>query len=274
MDVLKEDKEVLEGFLICRNCSLEFPIISGIPVLWDDFEDYLSRRVQLGGKLLLETQTVKMKSYVKKTLSQIPKKNYSDDRSSLEQRWVKIYQSSSKSEFYKKIQHFLKKISDRELVLEHGCSIGITSEFLAKNNQTVFGIDRSFYAIQTAKRKQKKNCDYFVADSELHPFGKQDFDLVVCLNMLELLEPRDFLRIMSKQVKNGTILISDPYDYDRGIDSVRKPIDSIELRKIITDLGFSILKSTKKPSFIPWSLNLNPRAKLNYKVDLVIANRK
>jgi len=29
----------------------------------------------------------------------------------------------------------------------------------------------------------------------------------------------------------------------------------------------------KKPSFIPWKLNLNPRTKLNYSVDLIIGKK-
>ena len=145
---------------------------------------------------------------------------------------------------------------------------------MSQSNELVFGIDRSFYAVQIAKEKQQKNCDYFVADSQFHPFGKQKFDLVVCLNMLELLEPKNFLKTLSRQISKGVLVISDPYDYDRGINSVKNPIYSKQLRKNLLDLGFNILPSYRKPGYIPWSLKINPRTKLNYKVDLVIATKK
>ena len=37
--------------------------------------------------------------------------------------------------------------------------------------------------------------------------------------------------------------------------------------------GFKINTKTKNPSYIPWNLKLNPRATLNYKVDLIIGKK-
>ena len=79
--------------------------------------------------------------------------------------------------------------------------------------------------------------------------------------------------IISKQIKQGTILISDPFDYERGKNSVKKPIDSKKLRQTLQKFGFTISKNTKNPSFIPWNLKLNQRATLNYKVDVVLAKK-
>jgi len=272
LDVLIEDKEIDEGFLICKNCRLSFPIVQKIPILWDNFEEYIKNRPQLGGKLLFTSKTPTMKSFLKKALSK--SKQSKEDRSKLEQRWTSIYQNSSKSKFYQTVRNLLKKLKPQKLVLEHGCSIGLLSNHLTENNQLVFGIDRSFYAIQITKRNQKKNCDYFVANSEFHPFGNQKFDLILCLNMLELLEPKNLLTIISKQISKGTLVLSDPYDFDRGINSIKNPIDSKQLRNILKKLNFQVSISTKKPSYIPWSLNLNSRTTLHYKVDLVIANKK
>ena len=46
-----------------------------------------------------------------------------------------------------------------KLVLEHGCSIGILTSHLANSNDLVFGVDRSFSAIQIAKKQYESNLD-------------------------------------------------------------------------------------------------------------------
>ena len=95
----------------------------------------------------------------------------------------------------------------------------------------------------------------------------------MALNLLELVEPLDFLTHVSSQVEKGSLVISDPYDYDRGKNSVKRPLDENSLRQNLKQLGFKITKPTINPSKIPWILNLNPRATLNYQVDLVIAKK-
>lgn len=93
----------------------------------------------------------------------------------------------------------------------------------------------------------------------------------MALNVLELVEPIDFLKQISQQIHEGTFVISDPYDFDRGKTSVKKFLDESTLRSILGELGFYITKTTQKPSFLTWNLKLNPRSTLNYKVDLIVA---
>jgi hypothetical protein len=68
-------------------------------------------------------------------------------------------------------------------------------------------------------------------------------------------------------------VISDPYDFDRGKNSVKKFLDESTLRSGLKELEFSITKRTQKPSFLTWNLKLNPRSTLNYKVDLIVAKK-
>ncbi len=267
LEILDEKNEINEGLLSCTGCDLVFPIISKIPILWDDFSSYLSNRAELGGQLYHDSK--KLKPFVKKSIT----KKKQESRYLIEKRWVRIYQNSSRSSFYRIIKNSLKKLPNSKLILEHGCSIGIVSEFLAGQNDLVFGLDRSFNAISIAKKTRKKNLDYFVADSVSHPFGEQKFDLVVSLNMLEVVEPSLLLQVISNQVKHGYAVISDPYDFERGVYSIKKPVDSLTLRAQFKKLGFRISKDTKKPSFIPWNLQINPRCQLNYKVDLLIGKK-
>ena len=270
LNAFKLDKEIEEGILECKKCSLKFPIIEKIPILWDDFSGYLSSRKKLGGKLYRLIQNQKLKEFLKSSLSKI---NPVDDRTALEERWSAIYQNSKNSKFYSLIKNNINDLPKSDLVLEYGCSIGIMTSSLADSNKMVFGIDRSFSALRIAKLSYKSNLDYFVADSLSPVFGKLQFDLILALNVLELIEPLELLKHISKQISSGHFMISDPYDFDRGSNSVRKPLDEYTLRTTLKNFGFKIATKTKNPSYIPWNLKLNPRAILNYKVDLIIGKK-
>lgn len=270
LNAFSKDKEIDEGLLECKKCNLLFPIISKVPILWDDFSKYLSSRIILGGKLHRLAVNEKMKKFLKDSILNTTR---GDDRTALEERWRKIYQNSKNSKFYSIIKNELKKIPDSNLALEYGCSIGLITEHLADRHEIVFGVDRSFDAILFAKKSAKTNLDYIVADSLSLIFGKTKFDLILALNVLELIEPLDLLQHISKQIKKGFFIISDPYDFDRGKNSVQKPIDEESLRKNLNKLGFSITANTKNPSFHPWNLRLNSRSTLNYRVDLVVAKK-
>lgn len=269
LDVYKKQHEIEEGILECVKCKSLYPIIEKIPILWDDFSNYISNRRKLGG-ILVNSVSNQMKIFLKNSLSENKK---FEDRTNLEERWTVIYQNSSRSKFYSRMKNEIRGIPPAKLVLEYGCSVGKISSFLADSNQTVFGIDRSFSAIKVASRESKDNLDYFVADSLSPIFGKTKFDLIVALNLLELIEPVDFLKKISSQIKNGFLLLSDPYDYDRGVNSVKKPLDETSVRNNLKNLKFRIVQNTDQPSNISWNLKMNPRTTLNYKVDFIIAEK-
>lgn len=270
LEVLEENEEVIEGFLICNHCKNLFPIILGVPVLWDDFSNYLSSRAELGGRLFLSAVNPKLKAFVKKSLKV---NSFQKDRTRIEDRWVRIYEQSMKAKFYSVIRKNLIKFPRKDLALEHGCSIGIMSEFLANRYRRVFGIDKSFGGICIAKKNFRENLDYFVADSLKSPFGNKNFDLIIALNMLELVDSEPFLEELSNQIQHGVLLLTDPYDFDRVENRTKKVLDPFSLRSKLFELGFQIAKNTKKPSQITWNLKLNARAKLSYKVDLVIGKK-
>lgn len=270
LDVYLQSNEIDEGFLECHNCKLLFPIIEKVPILWNDFANYLSFRHTLGGKLYHFTKSKKIRTFLKENLT----KNIRDrDRSSIEERWSRIYHESKNSTFYNFMKKTLDSLPESDFVLEYGCSIGILTSHLSNRNKLVIGLDQSFLALREAKNTFKSNLDYVVADSSSHIFGKQKFDLIVALNILELVEPSDLIDSISNQISDGYLVMSDPYDYDRGSNSVKNPLDAIQLREKLSDVGFTIRPDTKKPSFIPWTLKLNSRATLNYAVDLVIGNK-
>lgn len=268
LESYQKDSEIIEGMLSCVECGLSYPIISGVAILWNDFASYLANRQNLGGELLLSVKSAKLKSLIKSALGKASKD--ANDLSIIEKRWTAIYEKNQKSRFY----HTVKKSLDFdcELSVEYGCSIGVMSAHLAKHSTRSFGVDKSFYAIMRAKKTAHQNLDYVIADSLEPPFGKTKFDLVLGLNLFELIEPKKLLKILSEQIKkNGTMVLSDPYDYERGTKSIKEPLFPDSLRKELTKLGYTISNKTKKPSFLVWVLKLHERAKLQYLVDLVIA---
>ena len=267
LEVLEKKNEIDEGILTCKICNARYPIISSIPFLLKDLSSYFSIRSKLGGYLMLNAKSNAVKSIIQKSLKEIKKVH--EDTTELEIRWVETYKKSNKTTFERKIKKTIQKLPRCNLVLEHGCSIGKISEILSKKSKQVFGIDKSFYALLEAKKRKIKNCDFILSDS-LHPPFRNNFDMVVALNVLELIEPIELLNIISKQTSKF-VLLSDPYDYERGKNSVKVKLDAKSLRMKLIKMGFKFLQDTNKPSFIPWELHVNPRLELNYKVDLILA---
>jgi uncharacterized protein YbaR (Trm112 family) len=64
LDVYKQQREIEEGILECKKCNSLYPVIEKIPILWDDFTNYISNRRMLGGKLV-NSVSPKMKKFLK-----------------------------------------------------------------------------------------------------------------------------------------------------------------------------------------------------------------
>jgi len=271
LEILNESFEINEGFLYCKKCKLKFPIISKIPLMLENISRFLENRPSLGGFLLKSAVTKSMKQFIKQILSKIKKNN--NDFFLTEKRWTNIYLANKNSIFYKIIKSHLSKIPPKSFVIEYGSSVGIISNTLGKKHDHVFGIDTSFSALLEAKNKSPKNCEYILSDVLRHPFGKKKFDLIIALNLFELVEPLSLLNTISSQIRNGLIFLSDPYDYDRGKNSVKSPFYEKQIRKTLTQKKFLITKSTKIPSNIMWNLKINERTNLVYKVDIISATK-
>jgi hypothetical protein len=268
LKIFEEKNEIIEGLLSCIQCDRIYPIISYIPFLVEDLSLFFSIRAKLGGYLLLHAKNNVIKSIIKKSLQEI--KKVGDDITDLEKNWVTIYQKSKPSAFQNKVRHIVRKLSKCDFIVEHGCSIGTMSAIMARYHGTVYGIDKSFFALLEAKKRKISNADFFLADSLSQPFGTMKFDLVVALNVLELIEPVKLLKTIQLQSKRFAIL-SDPYDYERGKSSVKVRLDEKSLRIKLKQSGFKLIGNTSQPNFISWNLNVNSRLELNYKVDLILA---
>ena len=270
LEALVEGPDITEGFLHCYRCHLDFPVVDGVPILWDDFAGYVRCRASLGGQMYLKCGHRRVREYVRSCLSVA--EPTAEDISRQELRWARIYQNSSRSRFYTEIRRRLDML-EYDTFLGHGCSIGLVSGHAAERASTGFGIDRSFHAVRHARMSPGHGHDYLVADSLEHPFGEQRFDLVMALNLLEIVEPTELLRVMTPQT-GRLMMVSDPYDYERADRSVKGAVNGAQFRDMIRRSGFSPVSGTSQAGYIPWSLAINDRARLNYRVDLVIAERR
>ena len=271
LEILEFENEIDEGIMTCIKCGMQYPIIEKIPIMWNNFSSYLSARKSLSGYFYKTIKHKKLKNYLKAILSEIIFTK--EDRHIVEERWSKIYQNSRTSKFYSEMKRHLDNIPKSEWVLEHGCSIGLLASYLSKKHDHVLGVDRSFSALKIAKKSSKNNLDFVLSDSLSNALGQSQFNLVLGMNILELIEPVEFLKHASKQITSGHLFISDPYDFERGSNSVKARINEKTLRTLIKNLGFKISAKTINPSYISWILKINSRATLNYKVDLVIAEK-
>ena len=271
LEILESKSEIDEGILTCVKCGLQYPIIEKIPIMWDNLAMYLSLRKSLSGYFYKTIKHKKLKNYLKDILSEIIFAK--EDRHIIEERWSKIYQNSRTSKFYSEMKRKLDNVPKSKWVLEHGCSVGLLASYLSKSHEHVLGIDRSFSALKIAKKSAKNNLDFVLSDSLSGVFGQSKFNLVLGMNILELIEPTEFLKHASKQISSGYFIISDPYDFERGSNSVKTRINEKTLRSLIKNLGFKISAETLHPSYIPWILKINSRATLNYKVDLIIGKK-
>lgn len=138
-------------------------------------------------------------------------------------------------------------IKEPHSILDVGCSVGISSEYLYKSFRTsnVTGIDLSPYFVAMAKFRAEKydySIDYYHRNAEYTHFDDKEFSLVVCnfivhempkdatINMLEelyrVLIPGGTIAIVDltpKEIKNNLIVntfrkwafeVTEPHIYD------------------------------------------------------------
>ena len=288
--IVDKHDDCVEGFLDCHKCKAAYPILDGVAVIVNDLVTYASQRPKILGRWLVESKSRRMKDFLKETAKHV--RTSSEDRYETGGAWFAPYLSmhSPKSkvdkhfakivnqnfdEFYRNIAELiLHKIPSKGLCLDIGCAIGTTAKRLAKQFDFVFGVDQSFSFIKEArKRNNAKNTEFLVANSLELPLEKQ-FDLVVSLNLIDLVDPRKLLRnIHSLLANRGHMVLADPYDFRDEKGNPRLLYDAKTLRKMLTDIGFTIDRSTSAESFIPWMLRIHNRAYLVYFDDLIIASK-
>lgn len=99
-------------------------------------------------------------------------------------------------------------------VLEIGCSIGAVSNILTKRGFDVWATDVSEYAVKKAQKLTPK-AHFSVVDIQKKIQIKEQFDLIICFEVVEHLEKPDLgiINMVDKLKVGGTLVISTPFPY-------------------------------------------------------------
>lgn len=105
------------------------------------------------------------------------------------------------------IRQFAKKIRGAR-ILDVGCGLGNYTSLFAKNNNVVVGLDLVDFRSKLFSKKFK----FVQGDATCMPFKSHEFDVVICLDVIEHIE-KDFkaAREIKRVLKaGGKILIATP----------------------------------------------------------------
>jgi SAM-dependent methyltransferase/uncharacterized protein YbaR (Trm112 family) len=286
--ILQVGDDCIEGFLSCKYCNTEYPILDGVPLLVENFNKYASQRINTFGKWIVNCKSSRIKSYLKSeglkihgpTMSDRYEENGSWYDSYLHLRYDFPRDDRLLSSLKKEIKpdNIYKMLADENLSLDGigldiGCSIGSSTFELSKKLSYVFGIDLSFSFILEARKIMQNrtidNIEFVVADATNLPFESHFFQSIVALNVIDRI---DFYKLVSSVngclKKQGKLIIIDPYDF---VDNNSKDkLDSIQVRRKLESMGYN---TEPGDSYIPWILKVNERCYLFYFVDLVVATK-
>lgn len=173
------------------------------------------------------------------------------------------------------IDKYLKRGSK---VLDVGCGAGALSLYIASQKCEVIGIDIAENAISAAKKSADsmsiKNVQFFAMDfPKKVPVGKDRFDMILCIEVLEhLIEEKLALKRIKELLSPGGIaIISVPSknaplfrlgmatEFDKRVGHVRR-YTSKELEDKCVSMGLTILESSKTEGVVRNFLFLNPVA--------------
>jgi len=102
-----------------------------------------------------------------------------------------------------------------KLILEAGCGAGRFTEILLNNNANVVSVDMS-NAVEANQKNFPQDEHHIIAQADICnlPFIKEQFDMVICLGVIQHTEhPERTLEALYEQVRPGGWLIVDHYAF-------------------------------------------------------------
>jgi len=114
---------------------------------------------------------------------------------------------------HQKAYHEASIYAKDKIVLDLGCNIGYGTNILSNHAKTIFGVDISSNAIQTAKETyQNSNINFKYFDGNTLPFEDNKFDLIVSFQVIEhIVDYNIYLNEMKRVLSpDGNVILTTP----------------------------------------------------------------
>lgn len=142
-------------------------------------------------------------------------------------------------------------------VLDVGCGMGDNLRYILRQEASFFGLEYSQTTALGARQVLGERAKLCVGSASRIPFGENEFDLIICIEVLEHIEDdeaacRDIARVLKK---NGALILSLPYRhwfpaYFREMGHIRH-YTRADVEEMLSRAGLSIAEFL--PNFPDWS---------------------
>lgn len=177
------------------------------------------------------------------------------------ERLIKEYKSQSlwSKNRVKNVLQLASPLKRKMKILDLGCGAGIFLLEFSRRGAKVYGVDSSAEALKATVKlfslfRQKKQPFLFQANITSLPFKKDQFDLVVCADLVEHLYPDEFRKMLKEARRvlkpGGKLLIYTPcpthiFEIMRKHNFIlKKDVSHVDLKN-----ADSLIKSLKKEKF-------------------------
>ena len=153
-------------------------------------------------------------------------------------KWPDQYWGDDLDVRYLLVKH-LKAIHSKK-VLDVGCNTGVILGFMPDDNER-WGLDHSEKLVHEAKHAHPK-CNFIVGDAKNIPFGDNEFDVVLLVNLIECFSGEERMKVLLEAARvlkpGGKIYLTTPnkghYYYRK-----TKKLDMSELERLLEKTGLS-----------------------------------